>query len=134
MLKAFFVVAIFLLLSAAFGVNNNLSTAPPTSNLSDAKTDTPPVVQFELTVSGQMQLSWSAISSATGYMVYHANVPEPVAPEAWTILATLPPDTLFYLVNPDLAKDFFYVTSLVPAQGSFILVEGGTFNNGTSDA
>ncbi|MDD2231088.1 MAG: hypothetical protein PHY48_17005, partial [Candidatus Cloacimonetes bacterium] len=75
MRKAFLATAMCLLLSAAFGLSSNIATA------SVAETRNAPVAQLELTVSEQMLLSWTAITNATGYTIYHAIVPEPVDSE-----------------------------------------------------
>lgn len=110
--------------------------ALPVSSYSTAKTGTSPVLQLELNLEGQMLLSWTAITGATGYNIYYADVPEPVDPDLWTLLITLSPETLSHLVNPELSREFFYVTAITETPTmpeNFIFVEGGTFNNGTSD-
>ncbi|MDD2229328.1 MAG: SUMF1/EgtB/PvdO family nonheme iron enzyme [Candidatus Cloacimonetes bacterium] len=107
--------------------------ALPVSSHYAPKTGTPPVLQLELNLDGQMLLSWAAITGATGYNIYYAEIPDPIESDVWMLLTTLPSGTLSYLVNPDQPMYFYYVTALLPEDNPLILVEGGAFNNGTSD-
>ena len=111
-----------------------LWTASDTNLLNNAmRTGIPPVVQLELNDSGNMELNWAEITDATGYVVYHANAPEPIGSDAWTVLATLPPVTLSYTVASGQTRGFFYVTSTQDdgpdMPENFIFVEGGTIND-----
>lgn len=123
-----------ILLFGAFALSNYGNSAPvasdPIQMNSTAKSGIPPALQLELTGSGQMLLSWTELPGATVYELYQATVPDPLDSEAWTLLATLPSETLSYAVDSDQPKGFFYVRAL--DLGSLTLVEGGSFHNGAS--
>lgn len=92
-----------------------------------------------ITVSGSdVLITWSAVPNAESYKVYSALTPEADFVEDLTG-TFLPIDGgMSWSASVDGAKRFYHVTSLSagdvpPMPDNFVLVEGGTFNNGTSD-
>lgn len=83
--------------------------------------------------NGNVQLSWSPVPAATGYKVYRAANPVPFDAVNWKPLARV--TNTSYVTTGDADKRFYCVTwDDIPASTvNFAIVEGGTFNNGTSD-
>ncbi|MFO8145447.1 MAG: C10 family peptidase [Candidatus Syntrophosphaera sp.] len=91
------------------------------------------LVEPRISISGSQtpMLEWDAVAGAVSYRVYSAS--EPLA-GSWTLLAettslSLPP-------IPIMGRRFFRVTALSALEmpSDFVLIEGGTFFNGTANS
>ena len=86
------------------------------------------------TPTGQIHLSWNAVTGAASYKVYYSATYRTTQQTGWTLLTTLTSSTLYYDVPASNAEGFFYVTydNGVNIPANFILVQGGSFTLGTA--
>jgi len=88
------------------------------------------VTNVTLSITGTwLTLSWSSVPNAQSYKVYSANAPEgPYSVETGGVFVGTT-----WSRNVLHPKRFFYVTSVSEVPDGFIIVEGGSFFNGTSN-
>jgi formylglycine-generating enzyme required for sulfatase activity len=91
------------------------------------------VVEPGLTLLGpdSLLLEWNALPGAISYRIYSANDP---SQEQWNLLGETP--SLNFNAGTNSSRQFFRITALTSLEmpPDFVLVEGGTFFTGTSDA
>jgi formylglycine-generating enzyme required for sulfatase activity len=83
--------------------------------------------------NSQVRLDWEASANAAAYRIYQSPVLLPYGDAGWTLIAET--SSISRVINPTANWMFYYVTALssIEMPASFTRVDGGTFNNGTSN-
>ncbi|HNX01470.1 MAG TPA: SUMF1/EgtB/PvdO family nonheme iron enzyme [Candidatus Cloacimonadota bacterium] len=134
MLKHTLVLIILSLIVLLYSIDNSAISKVSPGSQSDDPVKQTLTVQITTLPSGQIRLSWNAMTGATGYNIYQCNSAENCSSPSWLLIVALPSSSLSYQFTPTSSKRFYYVTydsALLPPH--FVEVDGGTFNNGYAD-